>query len=436
MAGKHALLSPSKAHQWHACNGSIKLSEGVPNRSNKYAAEGTAGHAIAAKALDMGVPVTAFLGRTITVEEEDATYQIPVTEEMCDLLKRGYISHAEALYEQRGGQLLVEQPLPLFHITQESDAQGTSDLVFIPDDWRAHPVHVGDLKYGRGIVPAHGNLQGAMYIAGVIEKFKIAQKWVYNQTIFEFAIYQPKVSLTPDVWTIPWAELDVDYLIPLQRSAWRIMNDIPDKRTALLHLTPGEKQCEWCPARDNCPALAKQVYAPPMAIAHESAFGDESKPNQAAIVDNIPPAQLGEIIQKATMIRNFLDACEERAFREAMNGNPVPGTKLILGKPGSRAWSDEKLLAQTIGALAENSADFSPSDCFETKIKSPAQMEKALKKAPNVWHELIPLIARSDPQPKLALASDKNPEYFPSAALQFADESATINPSVSGADLL
>ena len=48
---KHALLSPSAAHRWCNCPGSVALTKDLPNASSPYAEEGTRAHRLAELAL-------------------------------------------------------------------------------------------------------------------------------------------------------------------------------------------------------------------------------------------------------------------------------------------------------------------------------------------------------------------------------------------------
>ena len=48
---QHSVLSPSGAHRWMRCPGSIAAESGMPDTSSKYAAEGTAAHELASKCL-------------------------------------------------------------------------------------------------------------------------------------------------------------------------------------------------------------------------------------------------------------------------------------------------------------------------------------------------------------------------------------------------
>ena len=44
----HARLSPSGAHRWMRCPGSVALEAPFPDNSNRYSAEGTLAHDLAA----------------------------------------------------------------------------------------------------------------------------------------------------------------------------------------------------------------------------------------------------------------------------------------------------------------------------------------------------------------------------------------------------
>jgi hypothetical protein len=68
----HARFSPSSAHRWLACAGSIALEATCPQSTSKFADEGTAAHELAAMALTSGKPAAEFIGTTITVGRDEA----------------------------------------------------------------------------------------------------------------------------------------------------------------------------------------------------------------------------------------------------------------------------------------------------------------------------------------------------------------------------
>ncbi len=65
----HSRLSPSSAHRWMACAGSVLLESRVPDSSSSFADEGTAAHELASLCLTSGKDATAYLGRIISVKD-------------------------------------------------------------------------------------------------------------------------------------------------------------------------------------------------------------------------------------------------------------------------------------------------------------------------------------------------------------------------------
>ena len=76
----HARLSASSAHRWMLCAGSVRLSDGLPNKSSANAAEGTLAHDIAARCLITKAPPQKCLGR----EGERDGHKVVCDQEMVD----------------------------------------------------------------------------------------------------------------------------------------------------------------------------------------------------------------------------------------------------------------------------------------------------------------------------------------------------------------
>ena len=88
---------------------------------------------------------------------------------------------------------------------------------------------------------------------------------------------------------------------------------------------------------------------------------------------NLPADQISQQLQQAAAIESYLSDLRELAFNMLENGQPVPGYKLVP-KQARRQWVKEEAIEAWVDAKGIE-------DAYETKIKSPAQLEKVLKKA-------------------------------------------------------
>ena len=88
-----------------------------------------------------------------------------------------------------------------------------------------------------------------------------------------------------------------------------------------------------------------------------------------------------------------------------MNGGELPGYKLVEGRLGIRKWrSDQAVLDLLKGA------GYREEEITETKVLSPAQMDKAIgkKKAAELLEEYI---ERAPGAPTIAPITDNRPAY-------------------------
>lgn len=400
----HSRFSASASARWMACPGSMVLAKDAPRKSSVYSRWGTAAHEVAS---DILLDDAAAWPAVLTVEGE----QIEVDEEMIACVQE-YVDLVRTLRDTLGAELLVEQRLDYGSMIGSTEAWGTGDAVLLTDD----EIIVIDLKTGQGErVDAEGNTQLMLYALGALaahpdRKFKTVR----------IIICQPRAGGTTE-WTTT-----VDALVAFAGVAERAVDAVEtaalcrDDLDLQRYLVPGEKQCRWCPAAATCPALraevAKVVFAAP-ALPDE--FSDETL--NAHPVKEAPEEQLAACMQAAPFVEHWLKAVRAEVESRLLAGKPVPGFKLVKGKQGNRAWSDEQAAEEMLTKQFRLKQD----EAYDRKLISPTSAEKLLAEAsPKRWTKLQALITRADGKLSVAPQSDKRPavEQTP-VADDFADES-------------
>jgi hypothetical protein len=115
---------------------------------------------------------------------------------------------------------------------------------------------------------------------------------------------------------------------------------------------------------------------------------------------NLPAEQISQQLQQADAIEDYLRDLRALALQMLDNGQPVPGYKLVA-KRATRQWVEEAKIEAWVDAN-------NIKDAYEpVKIKSPAQLEKTLKKAKIEFPaEMVVAISSGD---TLAPESDPRP---------------------------
>lgn len=450
MPGYHAKLSPSSASRWSSCTASVAAQEGLPNEGSEAARLGTTGHQMLEELLTGVVtdPQT-YLGRTFLFwdhPESDSRgedwreafgdnpdrdgveflHEVEVTQELIDAV----VTAHDFVLEQAaltGGEIRAEQQVPIGHITDEEDARGTSDVVILTDD----TIAVWDLKLGRGKVDAFDvieeahddiitgkpvpavtrpNLQLVMYALGALELHGL----LFDFKFVKLGIIQPFLNHVSE-WSGTVEEL---------KAVGAYLSAKAQETRTNPQFVPTPDNCHFCRASGNCAAQTKMVER----LALEGFDSEEPRPR--AVSD----MELGQAYAMLPLVRGWVEAVDARVRAKLHAGEPVVradglGYKLVAGKHGARAWTDEKEAEAVLQRMR-----LKREQMYKQKLISPTDAEKLAtpKKAkkgqeplpaelgPTQWRRLQQFITQSDGGPVVALETDPRPA-LPSATAGFED---------------
>jgi hypothetical protein len=390
------------------CPGCIAMCRKVPKKpSSKYAAEGSAAHYLGEYCLKRKV-LSAYerLGIVITVGGgRDPLTQWEVTEEMADAVQI-YLNHIYDLREHSvGGIFKIEEKMNIDWLVP--GIKGKGDHILIEPLGR---MCVDDYKHGAGVpVEVEGNSQEMTY--GLMALGKDNPHMVEEVVL---TITQPR---SPH-WqgSIRSVTIDTDELYQ-----WGYDVFVPGVQAAMqpnAQLMAGD-WCRWCDASgvmdDNnkyvCPA--KQDQADNAIV---DMFGSPTALDAGvALVPPDPFAFDGDTLNNALMaadiVEDHIKAVRAEAYRRhnADAHNAPSGFKLIAGSLSNRAYAEGIDVYDAVKTILPRSEVHDPE-----KVKSPAQLEAALKrkglKPAEVKPIMLNLIAdRVRSKPKLAPVTHKSP---------------------------
>jgi hypothetical protein len=396
---KHALLSPSSAARWLTCPGSVALCAGLPDDSSRYADEGTDAHELAALCLIGDTDAKDYIGREMgcgNVVDADMASHVQT-----------YLDVIRALVQTTGGELLIEQRLPISHLTGEEGAHGTADAVILA----GHDLIVCDLKFGRGVVvDAKDNPQLQIYALAALEEFSLVSDFDTVRMI----ISQPRLSALSE-WSQSTNELCAfgEKVTAAAGAARNLAEGLACGDGGAIAdlpgmLAPSTKACQFCKARATCPAQVEHVAS---TVADD--FVDLTAPMAPQLAEantrlaTSDDAHLGNCLAAVDLIEGWCKAVRAEVESRLLAGKAIPGFKLVEGRAGARKWADAAAAEEALKAMR-----LKHDQMYDYSVISPTSAEKLHKAGdigPRQWPKLQPLITRADGKPSVAPESDKRP---------------------------
>ena len=407
----HAKLSPSGAHRWMACPGSVVLEADYPDTGSSFAREGSAAHELAAMVLENEEPnAQAYVGRMVEFQDNGELVHWPVTQDMADYVN-DYVKLVRELAQ--GKTLLVERKVPIGHLTGETGATGTSDVVIV--DTTNGNLTVVDLKYGMGVrVDALENPQLMMYALGALEEYGLLGDF---ETVSMY-IHMPRLNYVSE-YHVPVQELlqfgyDVGAAAEQVRLAQSLDFSNGMEELTMGFFTPGEKQCRFCKAKATCPALRAEVTEVVGGSASIEDFADFLPETvDASTGDNYLPMAMA----KVDLVEAWCKSVRAETERRLLAGKKVDGFKLVEGKRGNRKWENEADVETLFKSFR-----LRQDEMYDLTLISPTKAEKVFKENPKRWAKVNDLITQSKGKPSVAPATDKRPEMVvKSIAEEFGD---------------
>jgi hypothetical protein len=417
----HAIKSSSGAKAWMLCHGKLAMEQGEPESTSTFADEGTAAHFLGAECLENNLHPAQVMCKTIAIDNNgDAFFPQIVGNEgraaratfKIDIDMAGHVNHyvqAVRKYAE-GGELLVEQQVPIGHITGEIDASGTADAIVLADE----EIVVIDLKYGKGVeVSAEDNPQLVLYALGALEKYAMLGDFKRVRMV----IIQPRVSPTPSEWVLEMDDL-ADWAGVISDNADAVDNATASygayPEWATNNLVPGEA-CRFCRAKGRCPTLRSRALT---TVADDFVTIEDDAPLAQKLsgalerVSNCDDAHLDSLFPNLDLIEQFVEAVRHRIEARALAGAEFRNCKLVQGKRGNRKWTN----AAEVEALFK-SMRLKVEEMYDLSLISPTTADKLTKPqadgkpviGPRQWPKVQALITQHDGKPTIAPISDKRP---------------------------
>lgn len=390
----HSIFSPSGSSMWAYCSGSLIPNLFAKDTAGEDAAYGTVAHGVAEQWLKAGEQPTHLIGTVEKIGE----FEIEIDGSMMEYVEQ-YVNWCADL----PGVHFVETRVDHSDLTPLKKQGGTADHAAC----EIGKLTITDLKMGKGVqVFAENNTQAIIYAYGFFKRY---------DELFDFAtitirIAQPRLDHF-DEWTITREEL-------LKWAAW-----LKERAYAAwcrdAERSPGQKQCMWCKIKPDCAAYA--VWAERLidgvfdnldAAVTVEEMSDLTHRLDSGLFTLTPRAGL-TVAQKAAllpyrkMIESWFADLQADLETRALNGESVPGFKLVSGR-SIRVFTNDDEAVELLDMLGLPENVIHPRGMI-----TPAQAETELTKIGykrKQLPDLLKQVVRKPPgKPCMVPESDKRP---------------------------
>jgi len=332
MAQHSSIVGGSTAKRVINCPGSVALVAQMPPKpSSVYADTGTLLHNVIADVLDGKATPQDFLG---AVHADVALDQ--------DLIDNKLLPALAALNEiDPDRQMEFETEVVVGFGDLLPGVFGSADIVGRIGD----TAYIVDWKFGDGVaVDVEENPQ-LMFYAAAAMRTPVAQWAFEGATKVELVIVQP-----------PYVKRWETTPRRIQLFEKELMQAVKVAQRPDAPLAQGD-WCRWCAAKAVCPIM---TGAADRAVV--------------SALKGVDVASVSDHLKMADQLEGWIKEVRALAMQTLEAGLPVPGYKLVP-KRAMRQWMDE---GKALDAMCDLGLDV--KELTETKLLSPAQAEKVLKK--------------------------------------------------------
>ena len=370
----------------------------MPEKDTAYTREGTIAHAMAEAILrdlleqnldhfpDAGEYLTSRSGIILaefcrTAEHEGLDWKEmaeTVYEHYCRLVYEAYLG---AKLIDPEAVLLIEAKLKLGEFIPEGF--GSSDAVLIYGD----TLEVLDLKYGKGVkVSAEENAQMMCYALGAY----LGPGELYELNKVRMTIIQPRLRHESS-WDLHVLDLMLWARHKLRPAAKLAFEGKGEQ-------VPGD-HCRFCKVAARCKALAAHTL---------EVSKDKTEPGLMSL------EEIAQILPHFATIKSWISSVEEFALEAALEGDTIPGYKVVEGRSLRKISNPAEAISRLEGAGIPNESYLKAPE-----LKTITDLEKTLTKK-GFKTILGDLVIKPEGKPTLVEESDPR-EPFSKAKNDFKD---------------